>query len=86
MYCPKKCSDIHIKLHIFSNTPYSEPDQDVSPNNDTDWDWGFKENLLRKKLLFVDYPFYAFYAFYAFYELLRLETEKKLFVSQEELV
>ena len=20
--------------------PYSEPDQDVSPHNDTDWDWG----------------------------------------------
>ena len=20
--------------------PYSEPDQDLSPNNDPDWDWG----------------------------------------------
>ena len=20
--------------------PYSEPDQDASPNNDPDWDWG----------------------------------------------
>ena len=29
---------------MFSNTPYSEPDEDASPNNDTDWDWGFKEN------------------------------------------
>ena len=24
----------------FSLLPYSEPDQDVSPNNDPDWDWG----------------------------------------------
>ena len=24
----------------FSNTPYSEPDNDCSPCNDTDWDWG----------------------------------------------
>ena len=23
-----------------SNNPYSEPDADNSPNNDTDWDWG----------------------------------------------
>lgn len=24
----------------FSLLPYSEPDQDLSPNNDPDWDWG----------------------------------------------
>mgnify|MGYP006888593608 CR=1 FL=1 len=25
---------------LFSLLPYSEPDQDLSPNNDPDWDWG----------------------------------------------
>ena len=29
-----------IYSYLFSLLPYSEPDQDVSPNNDTDWDWG----------------------------------------------
>ena len=27
-------------LFFCSNNPYSEPDADNSPNNDTDWDWG----------------------------------------------
>ena len=32
-----------MKINLFfpfSLLPYSEPDQDLSPNNDPDWDWG----------------------------------------------
>ena len=29
-----------ILIFDFSLLPYSEPDQDASPNNDPDWDWG----------------------------------------------
>ena len=28
------------QIFSFSLLPYSEPDQDLSPNNDPDWDWG----------------------------------------------
>ena len=31
---------LNLTLYFFSNNPYSEPDADNSPNNDTDWDWG----------------------------------------------
>ena len=27
-------------IFLFSLLPYSEPDQELSPNNDPDWDWG----------------------------------------------
>ena len=43
MYSPLKASVNNI---MFSNTPYSEPEEDASPNNDTDWDWGFKANSI----------------------------------------
>jgi hypothetical protein len=38
----KKADDIlrSMSSSVFSNTPYSEPDNDCSPCNDTDWDWG----------------------------------------------
>ena len=41
-----------IRLSYFSLLPYSEPDQDASPNNDPDWDWGkaWKEEQLFSKI------------------------------------
>ena len=35
-----KCPISKSNSQFFSNNPYSEPDADNSPNNDTDWDWG----------------------------------------------
>ena len=35
-----KCPISKSNSLFFSNNPYSEPDADNSPNNDTDWDWG----------------------------------------------
>ena len=35
-----KCPISKPNSLFFSNNPYSEPDADNSPNNDTDWDWG----------------------------------------------
>jgi hypothetical protein len=37
-----------MKNNFFSNTPYSEPDNDYSPCNDIDWDWGGGGNKARR--------------------------------------
>jgi len=39
-YTPKTALANNVDILNPSNTPYSEPDADNSPNNDTDWDWG----------------------------------------------
>ncbi|XP_023347678.1 uncharacterized protein LOC111716455 [Eurytemora carolleeae] len=45
-FTPKTALAENVDILNPSNTPYSEPDEDASPNNDTDWDWGFKENSI----------------------------------------
>jgi len=39
-FTPKTALADNVDILNPSNTPYSEPDADCSPNNDTDWDWG----------------------------------------------
>jgi len=39
-YTPKTALANNVDILNPSNNPYSEPDYDNSPNNDTDWDWG----------------------------------------------
>jgi len=39
-YTPKTALANNVDILNPSNNPYSEPDADNSPNNDTDWDWG----------------------------------------------
>ncbi|XP_023343810.1 casein kinase I [Eurytemora carolleeae] len=43
-FTPKTALAENVDILNPSNTPYSEPDEDASPNNDTDWDWGFKDS------------------------------------------
>lgn len=40
VYTPKTALPNNVDILNPSNNPYSEPDADNSPNNDTDWDWG----------------------------------------------
>jgi len=40
VYTPKTALANNVDILNPSNNPYSEPDADNSPNNDTDWDWG----------------------------------------------
>lgn len=40
IYTPKTALANNVDIMNPSNNPYSEPDADNSPNNDTDWDWG----------------------------------------------
>jgi len=39
-FTPKTALAENVDILNPSNTPYSEPDADHSPPNDTDWDWG----------------------------------------------
>jgi len=39
-FTPKTALADNVELLNQSLLPYSEPDQDLSPNNDPDWDWG----------------------------------------------
>jgi len=43
-FTPKTALADNVDILNPSNTPYSEPDNDCSPANDTDWDWGQKDS------------------------------------------